>query len=170
MKMKLFAVGDSIETAEYSSWLSKTFTPVTEIPSIKTNFDKKIILNSILKCGSVQFFPSEESALNYAQSKAKEHEFDDRFVTCPVVCEVDMELIDSKQFNCIAVLSAKICNNQHTFVTQLINHYIKLDPISSFSFFNPLSLNSSVIKCTKENYHGNFDELLTPINNFTFPL
>lgn len=168
MKMKLFAVGDSIETAEYSSWFSKTFVPVTNIPSIKTNFDEKIIINSILKCGSVQFFLLEQPAMNFAQSKAKKHEFDHRFVTCPIVCEVDMELIDSKQLNCIAILSAKICNNPHTFVTQLINHNIKPDSISSSSFFNPSASSSSVIKCTKENYQGNFNELLTPINNFTF--
>ncbi len=166
MKIKLYAVGNSIEVAEYSSWLSKKLTPVTEIPRANNNIAKPTIINSILKCNSPQFFLEEKNAVQYVISTANAHVFDDIFINCPVVFSVMMELKTNNQLNCIKLISAKIHHDKESSQLINLNHEIDSDYTSSFSFFT--SSSQKTLTCTSENYNGDFNKLFTPIANFTF--
>jgi hypothetical protein len=166
MEIIIYVVGDSIVTAKYSSWFSKKFLPVTEIPALKTNFDNVTLINSIIKSRKTpQFFLNEEEASEYAISRAKAHEFDDRFITCPIVFEVKMELNTENEFYCTTLLTAKIHGSkvQHQF--QELNHNLDFNNSSDTSF---QSFGPRVLTCKPSNYHGDFNRLFTPAANFTF--
>lgn len=165
MKIKLYAIGEPIKTAEYASWLDENIIAVTSTPLIKKNIDKKTILNSIMGSNVVTYFPTEEEAIKHARTQAISHKIDLMYLECPAIFEVVM-VSNNEYFNCEELVWAKILNKTGVQEEQPLNYLPDSNALSSWSFFSTLAPKAMI--CTRQNYQGDYGKLFTPLANFAF--
>lgn len=165
MKIKVYAIGEPIKTAEYASWMHANLIAVTATPRIKPQIDTKTLLNSIVACNVVTYFPTEEEAINQARTQAISHRIDPIYTECPAIFEVLLES-NNERFVCVELISAKILNKTGIQQEEQLNYLLEANSFSSWSFFGYLAPKAMI--CGPQNYQGDFGRLLSPLANFTF--
>ena len=157
-KQKIYAIGSTIEIAPMP-WVLKMFNPNT-VSCKQKEITKKLLTPAIKS--KMNFYSDLDGALNEAVKGAKDYGKRGVYNDFPPVFLVEVEYQHNKEFEVIKILEGYVIPKEDGKVIKCemnLEQALKNKDGSSSIFSYSINTDSKII-CNKNNYYGNFSELL----------